>query len=200
MARKSYANQRCGRGGIGRRKGLKIPRWQHRAGSSPAARTKDRIAEEEAVTRAAASLFRLLPGRFEKLAPELMACGSALPRSQRLVATSFCATHSPCAQQIFRRANSVTQTPINLHDNELVLARFNCILCFCNFSLFTRREIAADLSSRANLNQPTEVSHEQARTRQRTRRRQSPTVSICCIVVDGTFLDRAFLLHLQIAR
>ena len=23
-------------GGIGRRKGLKIPRWQHRAGSSPA--------------------------------------------------------------------------------------------------------------------------------------------------------------------
>ena len=26
--------RRCG--GIGRRKGLKIPRWQHRAGSSPA--------------------------------------------------------------------------------------------------------------------------------------------------------------------
>ncbi len=26
----------CPGGGIGRRKGLKIPRWQHRAGSSPA--------------------------------------------------------------------------------------------------------------------------------------------------------------------
>ena len=26
-------------GGIGRRKGLKIPRWQHRAGSSPATST-----------------------------------------------------------------------------------------------------------------------------------------------------------------
>ena len=26
----------CWCGGIGRRKGLKIPRWQHRAGSSPA--------------------------------------------------------------------------------------------------------------------------------------------------------------------
>jgi hypothetical protein len=31
--------QACGRGGTGRRKGLKIPRWQRRAGSSPAART-----------------------------------------------------------------------------------------------------------------------------------------------------------------
>src|SRR6516165_5616351 len=37
--RKRYGNQRCGRGGTGRRKGLKIPRWQRRAGSSPAART-----------------------------------------------------------------------------------------------------------------------------------------------------------------
>ena len=27
---------RCPDGGIGRRKGLKIPRWQHRAGSNPA--------------------------------------------------------------------------------------------------------------------------------------------------------------------
>ena len=27
-------------GGIGRRKGLKIPRWQHRAGSSPATSSK----------------------------------------------------------------------------------------------------------------------------------------------------------------
>src|SRR3977135_2565080 len=31
--------QRRGRGGTGRRKGLKIPRWQHRVGSSPTART-----------------------------------------------------------------------------------------------------------------------------------------------------------------
>ena len=30
--------RRCG--GIGRRKGLKIPRWQHRAGSTPASGTK----------------------------------------------------------------------------------------------------------------------------------------------------------------
>ena len=30
----------CWCGGIGRRKGLKIPRWQHRAGSSPATSTK----------------------------------------------------------------------------------------------------------------------------------------------------------------
>ena len=29
----------CGRGEIGRRKGLKIPRWWHRTGSSPVART-----------------------------------------------------------------------------------------------------------------------------------------------------------------
>lgn len=30
---------RCRCGGIGRRKGLKIPRWRHRAGSSPATGT-----------------------------------------------------------------------------------------------------------------------------------------------------------------
>ncbi len=30
--------RRCG--GIGRRKGLKIPRWQHRTGSSPVSGTK----------------------------------------------------------------------------------------------------------------------------------------------------------------
>ncbi len=29
----------CRCGGIGRRKGLKIPRWRHRAGSSPATGT-----------------------------------------------------------------------------------------------------------------------------------------------------------------
>ncbi len=35
MNRDAYCSvRRCG--GIGRRKGLKIPRWQHRAGSSPA--------------------------------------------------------------------------------------------------------------------------------------------------------------------
>src|SRR5438105_11074837 len=39
-AQKAYRNQRCGRGGTGRRKGLKIPRWQRRVGSSPTARTK----------------------------------------------------------------------------------------------------------------------------------------------------------------
>src|SRR3984957_18750251 len=37
---KDYKKQRCGRGGTGRRKGLKIPRWQRRVGSSPTARTK----------------------------------------------------------------------------------------------------------------------------------------------------------------
>src|SRR5271154_6490147 len=37
---KAYRNQRRGRGGIGRRKGLKIPRWQRRVGSTPTARTK----------------------------------------------------------------------------------------------------------------------------------------------------------------
>src|SRR3984957_2480388 len=36
---KDYKKQRCGRGGTGRRKGLKIPRWQRRVGSSPTART-----------------------------------------------------------------------------------------------------------------------------------------------------------------
>jgi hypothetical protein len=43
VARKTeilYANQRSGRGGTGRRKGLKIPRWQRRVGSSPTARTR----------------------------------------------------------------------------------------------------------------------------------------------------------------
>src|SRR3984893_16735099 len=39
LGRKSYANQQGGRGGTGRRKGLKIPRWQRRVGSSPTART-----------------------------------------------------------------------------------------------------------------------------------------------------------------
>ena len=37
--RKGYENQQGGRGGTGRRKGLKIPRWQRRVGSSPTART-----------------------------------------------------------------------------------------------------------------------------------------------------------------
>ncbi len=37
--RKGYGNQSRGRGGTGRRKGLKIPRWQRRVGSSPTART-----------------------------------------------------------------------------------------------------------------------------------------------------------------
>src|ERR1700722_12002251 len=36
---KDYKKQRRGRGGTGRRKGLKIPRWQRRVGSSPTART-----------------------------------------------------------------------------------------------------------------------------------------------------------------
>src|ERR1700739_3447074 len=36
---KAYRNQRRGRGGTGRRKGLKTPRWQRRVGSSPTART-----------------------------------------------------------------------------------------------------------------------------------------------------------------
>src|SRR5262249_15138275 len=35
---KSLSLVACGRGGTGRRKGLKIPRWQRRAGSSPAPR------------------------------------------------------------------------------------------------------------------------------------------------------------------
>src|SRR3989440_6845180 len=39
LGRKSYGNQQSGRGGTGRRKGLKIPRWQRRVGSSPTART-----------------------------------------------------------------------------------------------------------------------------------------------------------------
>ena len=34
----NQATRRCG--GTGRRKGLKIPRWQHRAGSTPASGTK----------------------------------------------------------------------------------------------------------------------------------------------------------------
>src|ERR1700722_4491352 len=38
---KDYKKQRCGRGGTGRRKGLKIPRWQRRVGSSPTARTRE---------------------------------------------------------------------------------------------------------------------------------------------------------------
>src|SRR5882724_4132899 len=40
--RKPYKKQRRGRGGTGRRKGLKIPRWQRRVGSSPTARTNGR--------------------------------------------------------------------------------------------------------------------------------------------------------------
>ena len=36
---RKYSVRRCG--GIGRRKGLKIPRWQHRAGSSPATCSKE---------------------------------------------------------------------------------------------------------------------------------------------------------------
>ena len=41
---KSYENQQRGRGGTGRRKGLKIPRWQRRVGSSPTARTRENVA------------------------------------------------------------------------------------------------------------------------------------------------------------
>ena len=36
------AVKKCRCGGIGRRKGLKIPRWQHRIGSSPISGTKKR--------------------------------------------------------------------------------------------------------------------------------------------------------------
>ncbi len=43
---KAMQDQACGRGGTGRRKGLKIPRWQRRAGSSPAARTSLRAQSE----------------------------------------------------------------------------------------------------------------------------------------------------------
>jgi integrase len=42
LGRKTVMKQRRGRGGTGRRKGLKIPRWQRRVGSSPTARTKNR--------------------------------------------------------------------------------------------------------------------------------------------------------------
>ena len=38
-----YSVRWCG--GIGRRKGLKIPRWQHRAGSSPATSSKFKMWE-----------------------------------------------------------------------------------------------------------------------------------------------------------
>ena len=38
VRRNYYSVSWCG--GIGRRKGLKIPRWQHRAGSSPATSSK----------------------------------------------------------------------------------------------------------------------------------------------------------------
>ena len=37
----NQATRRCG--GTGRRKGLKIPRWQHRAGSTPASGTKKHL-------------------------------------------------------------------------------------------------------------------------------------------------------------
>ena len=40
---RKYSVRRCG--GIGRRKGLKIPRWQHRAGSSPATCSKLKVRE-----------------------------------------------------------------------------------------------------------------------------------------------------------
>ena len=52
-----------GRGGTGRRKGLKIPRWQRRVGSSPTARTKTRTqrkAEGPAYYRAAPQRLVLL--------------------------------------------------------------------------------------------------------------------------------------------
>jgi hypothetical protein len=39
---KALRNKGRGRGGTGRRKGLKIPRWQRRVGSSPTARTNGR--------------------------------------------------------------------------------------------------------------------------------------------------------------
>ncbi len=35
--------------GIGRRTGLKIPRWQHRAGSTPASGTKNRQTSQKSV-------------------------------------------------------------------------------------------------------------------------------------------------------
>src|SRR6478752_4049388 len=37
LGQKAMENQICGRGGTGRRKGLKIPGWQRRVGSSPSA-------------------------------------------------------------------------------------------------------------------------------------------------------------------
>ncbi len=39
VGREGQPRDRCGRGELGRRKGLKIPRWQRRAGSIPAVRT-----------------------------------------------------------------------------------------------------------------------------------------------------------------
>ena len=41
-ALKHSTNNICRCGGIGRRKGLKIPRWKHRAGSSPASGTTEK--------------------------------------------------------------------------------------------------------------------------------------------------------------
>src|SRR6476469_645188 len=46
---KAMEDQARGRGGTGRRKGLKIPRWQRRAGSTPAARTSLRSRAAKAV-------------------------------------------------------------------------------------------------------------------------------------------------------
>ena len=46
---RKYSVRRCG--GIGRRKGLKIPRWQHRAGSSPATCSKLKMRETTILRR-----------------------------------------------------------------------------------------------------------------------------------------------------
>src|SRR3954447_5074468 len=58
----------CGRGGTGRRKGLKIPRWQRRVGSSPTARTTLR----QGATRGAA-VRRPLPKRVRRSLSEAKA-------------------------------------------------------------------------------------------------------------------------------
>src|ERR1700731_3011563 len=48
-SKKPLRYQGRGRGGTGRRKGLKIPRWQRRVGSSPTARTN--MARQLAATK-----------------------------------------------------------------------------------------------------------------------------------------------------
>ena len=48
----------CLGGGTGRRKGLKIPRWKHRAGSIPALGTKNTAVNFETVCSIVSGLFR----------------------------------------------------------------------------------------------------------------------------------------------